>query len=125
MAVKRVKENAELDGDLVFETHRHTPLQVTRWTEQRTSVTFTATSARLTLPAGSLIVEISCTENCYLNFGGASVDATAAIAIDESRIFLAGVQNVVVPLDGSGDPFTHLAVIQHTVSGLIQVEEVE
>lgn len=126
MAIRRVQENsAQQDGDLVFDAHRHTPVQIARWTEQRTSVTFTGTSARLTLPSGSLLVEISASENCFLNFGNGSVNATAVIATDESRLFLAGVQNVVVPIDGSGDPFTHVAVIQQTVAGLIQVEQVE
>ncbi len=126
MAIRRVQEDSgQQDGDLVFDTHRHTPVQIARWTEQRVSVTFTGTSARLTIPSGAVLIEISASENCFLNFGNGSVDASSTIATDGSRLFLAGVQNVVVPLDGSGDPFTHVAVIQQTVAGLIQVEQVE
>ena len=124
MSVHRVKEGSELDGDIVFETHRHTPLQVTRWSEQRVGVTFTASNQIMEiLPVGAILVELTATENCFINFGGGSVVATAAIAVDESRLFLAGVQVVPVPLDGSGDPFTHVAVIQQSVSGVLQVEE--
>lgn len=125
MAVRRVKENAgQIDGDIAFDTHRHTPLQVTRWSEQRVGVTFTGSNQIMEiLPTGAILVELTATENCFINFGGSSVIATATIAVNESRLFLAGVQVVPVPLDGSGVPFTHVAVIQQGTAGILQVEE--
>ncbi len=125
MAVRRVQEGSEIDGDLAFDTHQHTPLQITRWTEKRVFAVFTGTSQALVIPVDAVAVELTATENCYINFGGSSVEATSTIATDGSRLYLAGVQVIPVPLDGSGDPFTHIAVIQHTVSGILQVEEVE
>ncbi len=122
--LRRIKEGEELDGDICFNVHRHVPLQVTRWSEQRIGATFTGTSQTLTLPTGAVIIELSCTEDCYLNFGAGGVTATPVIATDESRLFLAGVQVIVVPLDGAGDPFTHVGVIQSTAAGIIQIEEV-
>lgn len=124
MALDRVQEDGEIDGEIVFRTHRHTPLQLPRWSGQRVGVVFTGTSQTLTLPAGALVIEVACTENCYLNFGLTGVNATTVIANDASRLFMAGVQMVIVPIDGSGDPFTHVGVIQATTSGTIQIEEV-
>ena len=100
-----------------------TPLQVPRWTEQRESVTTSGASQRLTLPTGASLIEISAQEAAYLNFGDNTVDASAVIANGESRLFLAGVQVVPVPLDSSGDPQTHVAVLQESVAGIFQVEE--
>jgi len=124
MALRRVQEGSEIDGDIAFDAHRHTPLQLPRWSEQRVGTVFTGTSQTLTLPTDALVLEITCTENCYLNFGTTGVAATAVIASDASRLFLAGVQMIIVPIDGSGDPFTHVGVIQESTSGIIQIEEV-
>ena len=99
------------------------PLQVARWTEQRASVATGPSSARVTIPAGAEIVELTASESCYINFGGSGVDASSVIASDGSRLFLAGVQAIVVPLDGSGVPFTHVAAIRQSTSGIFQVEQ--
>jgi hypothetical protein len=101
-----------------------TPLQVARWSGQRESVTSSGTSQRITLPTGADLIEISAAEAVYLNFGGGAVDATSSIADDGSRLFLAGVQVVPVPLDpATSIPYTHVAVLQVATAGLLQVEE--
>ena len=99
------------------------PLQVARWTEQRESVTTSGASQRITLPVGSSLIELTAIEAVFINFGDVTVDASSVIADDGSRLFLAGVQVVPVPLDSSGDPYTHLAVIQQSVAGIFQVEQ--
>ncbi len=101
-----------------------TPLQVARWSGQRESVTTTASSQRITLPAGADLIEISAAEAVFLNFGDDAVDASSTIADDGSRLFLAGVQVAPVPLDpATGTPYTHVAVLQVATAGLLQVEE--
>lgn len=125
MAVKRDK-GPKGQGDYGFGTHSHVPLQVTRWTEQRDFIAFTGTSQRITLPEISELIELSATENCFINFGDSTVVASSTIASDGSRLFLAGVQVVPVPIDiVTDEPFTHLAVIRNTVDGTLQVEKVE
>lgn len=101
------------------------PLQVVRFSGKRVGGAFTGSSTAFTLPTGSTIVEITATENCYLEFGSGSPVAEATIANDLSRLFLAGVQTVVVPLDGSDVPYTKCAVISAGTDGVIQFEKCE
>lgn len=100
------------------------PLQVTRWTGQRESVTTSGASQRLTLPTGTGLVEITAEQNVYLNFGDNTVVASAVIADDASRFFLLGVQVIPVPIDPATElPYTHVAVIQQNIAGVFQVEQ--
>jgi len=103
-----------------------TPLQVVRWAGDRVGTACGASSVELVLPSTSL-VEIASTENCYINFKtGTGVTATSTIATDGSRLFMAGVQLVPVPLDpATGDPYTHMACIRAVTTGVLQVEAVE
>lgn len=113
--------------EYVFQTHRMQPLQVTRWTEKRIAIGFNVSSQRILIPAGAVLVEITATENCFINFGDVTVDASSTIATDGSRLFLAGVQIVPVPLDAEDPrvPFTYVAVLAEAADGTLQVEEVE
>ena len=101
------------------------PLQVVRWTGKRAAVSFDGTSKDIVIPAGSILVEMSATENCYINFGtGSAPTATSTIADDGSRLFLAGVQVIPVPIDSATDaPYTHIGVLQESITGILQVEE--
>ncbi len=102
----------------------NTPLQVARWSGQRDSVTSSGSSQRITLPTGADLLEITAVNPVFINFGGSSVDATSTIADDGSRLFLAGVQVVQVPLDpATGDPYTHVAVLEVSSAGIFQIEE--
>lgn len=123
MTIKRLAPTDEY----VFETHRHTPLQVTRWSEKRVALSFNNVTDRLIIPVGAVLVEITATENCFINFGDVTVDASSTIATDGSRLYLAGVQVVPVPLDSQDPrvPFTHIAVIRESKSGIFQCEELE
>lgn len=123
MSIKRLAPTDEY----VFETHRHTPLQVTRWSEKRVALSFNITSDRIVIPVGAVLVELTADENCFINFGDVTVVATSTIATDGSRLYLAGVQVVPVPLDTADPrvPFTHIAVIRQTTDGVFQCEELE
>lgn len=103
------------------------PLQVVQWSQKRVGASFTGASQALTLPADTDIIEISSTEHCYINFGtSGAVTATTVIASDASRLFVAGVQVIPVPINpATGTPFTHMAVISAGVNGVIQVEKVQ
>ena len=115
----------ELENYFHFPYQNGTPLQVVRWSGKRVGGAFGGTSARFTLPIGAFLIELSATANCYVAFGGSAVDAVASIADDASRLFLTGVQVIPVPLDGSGDLYTHIAVIQASEGvGVLQVEKV-
>lgn len=124
MAVRRITDGTDPDGEVVYETHKHTPLQLVRSTERRIGATFTGTTQALAIPSGAIVVELTASENCYINFGGSGQTATSTIATDGSRLFLAGVQVIIVPMNGAV-PFTHIAVIQQSTSGILQIEEVE
>ncbi len=119
-----------LEKHTVYPFHPYqkgTPLQVVRWAGERVGVACGASSLELVLPAGAHLVEISSTENAYINFQtGTGVTATSTIADDGSRLFVAGVQLVPVPFDpGTGEPYTHIACIQVDTAGIFQVEAVE
>ena len=117
-------KNSELDNYHHFPHQNGTPLQIVRWTGRRVALASDASSTAMALPVAASLIEISATENCYMTFGDAGAVASASIAVDGPRLFLSGVQIVPVPLDGSGDPYTHLAVIQQGTAGIVQVEEV-
>ena len=100
------------------------PLQVARLSGQRESVTSSGSSQRITLPVGTKIAEITAVNPVFINFGDVTVDASSTIAADGSRIFLAGVQVMQIPLDpATGIPYTHVAVIQVTAAGIFQIED--
>jgi len=101
-----------------------TPLQIGRWSGQRASLVASGTSGRITLPTGAEYIEITAVEPTYLNFGDVTVVATTVIASDGSRYFAAGVQVISVPLDPATSlPYTHVAILQVSLGGLIQVEQ--
>ena len=117
-----LKRNAQSGSHVYPESQM--PLQITRWSGQRESVTSSASSQRITLPTGADLIEISAAEAVFLNFGDNAVDATSTIADDGSRLFLAGVQVAPVPFDpATGIPYTHVAVLQVATAGLLQIEE--
>lgn len=123
MSIKRLPATDEY----IFQTHRHTPLQVTRWSEKRVALGFNGTSDFIVIPAGAVLVELTANENCFINFGDDTVVASSTIATDGSRLYLAGVQIVPVPLDSQDPrvPFTHIAIIRETTDGIFQCEELE
>lgn len=120
MAAKRNEQT----GDIVFGSENGVPLQITEWSEQRAFINFSDPSVRVVIPNNAELIEITATENVYINFGDNTVDASTTIASDGSRLFLAGVQVVVVPLDSSGVPFTDVAAFTAGVDGILQIEEV-
>ena len=99
------------------------PLPVARWSGSRVNISFTSSSANVQLPTDSDIIELACTEHCYINFG---VDNTVvASSASTSKLFIAGVQVVPVPLNPStGQPYTWMAAIQVTNPGVLQAEKV-
>ena len=101
------------------------PLQIVKWTERRAFINFADPTVRVILPAGAKVIELTATENVYINFGDVTVNATTTIATDGSRLFLAGVQTVVVPLDSGGIPFTYIAAFEAGVAGILQIEETD
>ena len=102
---------------------RRSALQVPPWTEKRVGGTLTGTTSRVLIPAGATLIEISVTQDCYINFGDVTVDASSSIATDGSRLFMAGVQIVVVPEDSAGVPLTYMAAIRVSLDGVYQVEQ--
>ncbi len=120
-----MERETHLSRGLVFPASENVPLQVVRWSEQRDSISFTGSTARVELPAGSDVIELTANENCYINFGDVTVDASSTIASDGSRLYLAGVQVVPVPIDPNTDEaYTHIAAIQETTVGILQIEKV-
>ena len=111
------------EGEHVF--IRRSALQVPAWSGARVSGVIAATTARLVIPAGSTLIEITALVDVYLNFGNAAIVATSTIEVDGSRLFPIGVRTVVVPEDNSGVPFTHMAFIEAVANGdsVIQVEQ--
>lgn len=109
--------------DYVFSNSER--VQILRWTGSRASISFAGTTARVALPANAELIELTATEACYIAFGDNTVDATAAINT-VSRLFVAGVQQVPVPIDPSTDePYTHIAAIEAAAStpGILQIED--
>ena len=100
-------------------------LQVTRWTGQRDSKLTSATSQLITLPTGSKVIEITAVADVFINFGDGTPVASSTIASDGSRLLLAGVQVIPVPLNpATGNEYLKVAVIQSTVAGIFQIEQV-
>lgn len=120
------KKAGQLDSYFHFPFQNGAPLQVVRWSGQRVAIASDGDSTAMQiLPAGAKLIEISATQDCYMAFGDGAVVASGTVAPDGSRLFLAGAQIVVVPLDSEDVPFTHCAVIQAGVAGIVQIEGVE
>lgn len=125
-----IDKNTRTKAPMIATPKGNVPLQITRWTGSRASVTTSGTTQRLTLPTGAEVVEITAQEDVYLSFGDSAVDASstidnAASGDNGNRIFLKGVQIVPVPYDADGVLATHIAVIQVATAGVFQVEEVQ
>lgn len=100
------------------------PLQVVRWSGDRVSISFTGSTARIGLPADTRLVELTATENCFIAFGDDTVDASSTIGA-VSRLFMAGVQVVPVPIDpATEDLYKYIAAIQETAGGILQMERI-
>lgn len=120
-----VDRDAQSDALIIPKAGKGTPLQTVRWSGQRAAVTTSGSSQRITLPAGSKVIEITAVTDAYLNFGDNTVEATSTIANDASRLMLAGVQVIPVLLDpATGEEYTHVAVLQSSTPGIFQVEQV-
>jgi hypothetical protein len=101
------------------------PLQVVLWSAQRDSIILGPASLRVEIPNNAALIELSASENCYINFGDVTVVASSVIATDGSRLFIAGVQVVPVPIDPATDePYTYIAALQQGTGGILQVEQV-
>ncbi len=109
------------DGEFVFV--RRSALQV-KTGVNRVGDDIDGTTDRVTLPVGSKLIELTCTTDCYIRFGTASVDATTTIGDDDtaSKLFMAGVQIIEVP-SPSGVLAVALAYIQVSAAGFIQAEQ--
>jgi len=122
MSIKRDSVNE----DYVFGSKSSQSLQVTRWTGKRVGVATSGAAELIALPADTELIEITSTENVFLAFGDNTVVATAVIADDASRLFLAGVQIIPVPIDVASDlPFAFMSVIQESSPGVFQAEKVD
>ena len=114
-----------LEKGFLFPFAGRSPLQVVRWTGDRVSVAAGTATANVQLPANAQLIELSATENCYIAFGADnSIEATNSIGA-VSRLFMAGVQVVPVPLDPDGNLYTWIAALRAGASdGILQIERV-
>ena len=114
-------DKATDEGEFVFV--RRSALQI-KTGSNRVGDDVDGTTDRVTLPAGSKLIELSSTADCYIMFGTGAVEASAVIGNDgvNSKLFMAGVQIVEVPTI-AGVLQTHLAYIQVAAAGFIQAEQ--
>ncbi len=111
------------DGEFVF--LRRSALQI-KTGGNRIGGTIAVASARVVIPVGSKLVEITALVDVYIRFGDGSVVATSTIGNDgaNSKLFAAGVQIIEVP-DISDTLATNLAFIEAAAGedSVIQVEQ--
>lgn len=84
-----------------------------------------SSTAATALPTGARVIEVVLVGDvdAYINFGG---DAVAAVADATSKLFVAGEKTMAVPLDASGVPYTHFAVIRRqSTNVLVQIERMD
>jgi len=114
-------DKATAEGEYVFV--RRSALQIKTGTN-RVGDDVDGTTDRIALPSGAKLIELSSTADCYIMFGDVTVDATSTIGNDgvNSKLFMAGVQIVEVPLV-DGTPMAYIAYIQVAAAGFIQAEQ--
>lgn len=119
-----IDRDLQTDALIIATAKGNTPLQVVRWSGARQAVVSSASSKVIPLPAGLEGMEISAVEDVYISFGGDdTIVASSTIASDGSRLFLAGVQVVPVPINPvTAAPYTFMAVIRKSTDGIFQVE---
>ena len=108
-------------GKLALKLAGGEPAQMFYYSQQRGQFTTSGASQRQILPSGAILVELAAEEATFYRFvdvaGNATQDAN-------SHYFPAGVQQVPVDIDvATGEPFTHIAVIQQSTAGLFQWAE--
>ncbi len=116
-------DKATADDEFVF--GRRFALQI-KTGSNRIGGTIAAATARLVIPTGAKLIEITALVDCYIRFGNSSVDATSTIGNDgaNSKLFAAGVQIIEVPTI-SDVLATNLAFIEAAAGddSVIQVEQ--
>ena len=101
------------------------PLQIIRWSGQRVALTTSGTAQLIVLPSDTVCIEITSVQDVFMTFGDDTVVTTKTIANDGARLFIAGVQVVPIPLDpATGLAYTHVSVIEDTLPGIVQIEQV-
>jgi len=125
MALTNQSARKWLDKGFLYPFTNRAPLQVVEWSGLRASIPFSGASANVALPSDCELMELSASQSCYIAFGiDNSIVATGTIGA-VSRLFLAGVQVVPVPLNpNTSQPFTWIAAIQYTAGGILQIEKV-
>lgn len=105
--------------DAVYSAQRGA-FPVARLTQERANITVAAASANVALPAGSTLIRLTATNDCYVQFG--SDDTVAAVATD--MLFLKGTEVMFVPAVSDTDPtpMTWIAALQVAAGGTLQVE---
>lgn len=88
------------------------PIQALSLSGSRAQASITSSSSRVALPAG-FVFRVSATADCYILFGNSGVTATADASSD---LFPAGVEILVLPAGA-----THIACIQATTAGVLQI----
>lgn len=122
MAIDR---DEQTDAVVIPGSGKDTPLQITRWSGKREFKTTTATSQLIVLPVGSKVIEITAVKDVFVNFGDDTPVASSTIANDASRLLLAGVQVIPIPINpATGVEYLKVAVIQESEAGTFQVEQV-
>lgn len=99
-------------------------LPIYEGTGTRVNITATATAtAAAALPGtGTKLVEIRATDAVWVKFG---TDSVAADTTSASILWTPGSAPVVVPLDGSGDPYTHISCMRVGAADVpVQVEQI-
>ena len=108
-------------GKLALKLAGGAPAQMFYYSQQRGQFTTSGASQRQILPVGAILVELAAEEAAFYRFVTVSGNATQDA---NSHYFPAGVQQVPVDIDsGTGEPFTHIAVIQQSTAGLFQWAE--
>lgn len=100
------------------------PLPIYEGTGTRVNATATATAtAAAGLPGtGTKLVEIRATDAIWIKFGTGSVAADTTSA---SILWTPGSAPLVIPLDGSNDPYTHFSCMRVGSSDVpVQIEQI-
>lgn len=91
-------------------------------TRVNATATATATAAASIPGTGTKIVEIRATDAVWIKFGTGSVAADTTSA---SILWTPGSAPLVVPLDGSSDPYTHFSCMRVGAADVpVQLEQI-
>jgi len=96
--------------------------QIIRWGQEKILLEALSSAAVAQAIPSTFLAEVRATAPVYIRFGDETVEATQD---NDSHLFPAGVQTIIIPVDEDGQRYTHVSVVRAgAADGIVQICQV-